>query len=336
MRILHDHGSEQTESLWRSKRALLTIACGVALAAAFVIGKLVPAAEYWAFLAALLVGLVPIARRAATAALAGTPYLHRDADDDRGRRRGADRRHRGSCNGRAACSSSANCWKAWPRPARGQASKDWQTSCRRRRLVEREGQTAEMAAESLAVGDVIVVRPGDRIPADGEIVEGSSEIDEAPVTGESTAQAQGREGQPCLRERSTPTACLRIRVTATAQGQHDRPRGPAGRGGTGKQGSDRAIHRPLFPLLHARGSRRRRACGHRAAAAVWWRMERVDLQGSRHPADRLSLRTGDLDSCRHCRGPFGRGASRPADEGRGRPGRASARSPPSRSTRQGP
>src|SRR5690606_33007305 len=53
-------------------------------------------------------------------------------------------------------------------------------------LVEEAGQIREVPAETLPVGAVILVRPGDRISADGVILEGESMIDEAPVTGEST------------------------------------------------------------------------------------------------------------------------------------------------------
>lgn len=51
--------------------------------------------------------------------------------------------------------------------------------------VEHAGQLREVLVEQLRVGDVAVVRPGDRVPSDGEVVEGTSVVDEAPVTGES-------------------------------------------------------------------------------------------------------------------------------------------------------
>ena len=60
---------------------------------------------------------------------------------------------------------------------------------------------------------------------------------------------------------------LRVRVTAAAAGQHDRARRAPGRGGAGEQGADRALHRPLLALLHARRARRRRPRRRRAAAA---------------------------------------------------------------------
>ncbi|MDS0474172.1 heavy metal translocating P-type ATPase [Natrinema sp. 1APR25-10V2] len=48
-----------------------------------------------------------------------------------------------------------------------------------------DGTEAEIPADDLAVGDTVVVRPGEKIPADGTIREGESAIDESPITGES-------------------------------------------------------------------------------------------------------------------------------------------------------
>jgi len=51
--------------------------------------------------------------------------------------------------------------------------------------VKRNGQTIEVPVESLRVGDVALVKPNERLPADGFVVLGLSSINEAPVTGES-------------------------------------------------------------------------------------------------------------------------------------------------------
>ena len=51
--------------------------------------------------------------------------------------------------------------------------------------VRRAGQELEIAVEALQRGDLLVVRPGDRIAADGEVIEGSSSVDESMLTGES-------------------------------------------------------------------------------------------------------------------------------------------------------
>ncbi len=51
--------------------------------------------------------------------------------------------------------------------------------------VVRNGQTLDIAIEEVVHGDIIIVRPGEKIPVDGKIVKGSSAIDESMITGES-------------------------------------------------------------------------------------------------------------------------------------------------------
>lgn len=52
-------------------------------------------------------------------------------------------------------------------------------------LVERGGTEIEIPVEEVAVGDMVIVKPGQSIPVDGEISEGSSAVDESALTGES-------------------------------------------------------------------------------------------------------------------------------------------------------
>ncbi len=52
-------------------------------------------------------------------------------------------------------------------------------------LLKRNGTTELVRVESLQVGDIVVVRPGEHIPVDGKITEGSSSVDESSLTGES-------------------------------------------------------------------------------------------------------------------------------------------------------
>ena len=51
--------------------------------------------------------------------------------------------------------------------------------------VVRDGQEIDLPVEEVVVGDIIVVRPGEKIPVDGEMSEGSSAVDESMITGES-------------------------------------------------------------------------------------------------------------------------------------------------------
>jgi Cu+-exporting ATPase len=57
-------------------------------------------------------------------------------------------------------------------------------------LVRRGGQDVEVALADLRVGDLMVVRPGERVPADGRVLEGASHLDESLLTGESLPVAR--------------------------------------------------------------------------------------------------------------------------------------------------
>jgi Cd2+/Zn2+-exporting ATPase len=51
--------------------------------------------------------------------------------------------------------------------------------------VRRDGDEVTVPADDVAVGETVLVRPGDRIPLDGTVVEGGSAVDQSPITGES-------------------------------------------------------------------------------------------------------------------------------------------------------
>ncbi len=57
--------------------------------------------------------------------------------------------------------------------------------------VKRDGGTETISVENLKVGDVVIIKPGAKIPADGEIVAGNSELNESVITGESKLVAKG-------------------------------------------------------------------------------------------------------------------------------------------------
>src|SRR5690606_25006348 len=53
------------------------------------------------------------------------------------------------------------------------------------RVIRADGSEADLPAAQVAVGDLFVVRGGDRIPLDGEVTGGMGAVDQAPITGES-------------------------------------------------------------------------------------------------------------------------------------------------------
>lgn len=61
--------------------------------------------------------------------------------------------------------------------------------------VERDGQIIEVDPDEVAVGEVIVIRPGEKVPLDGVVVEGSSALDTAALTGESAPRDVGVGGE---------------------------------------------------------------------------------------------------------------------------------------------
>lgn len=51
--------------------------------------------------------------------------------------------------------------------------------------VERDGKVSEVSPEDVAIGEIIVVKPGERVPIDGQVIEGETSLDTAALTGES-------------------------------------------------------------------------------------------------------------------------------------------------------
>lgn len=209
----HDHGPSDGP-WWRGKKGLLTIACGIAVVVAYAVGHVFPAIAAYAFTAAMLVGLIPIGRRAFMAAMAGTPFsiemLMTIAAV-------------GAVFINAAEEAAAVVFlflvgELLEGVAAGKARASIQSLVKlvpKTAWLEEDGQTREVPAESVVVGAIILVRPGDRIPADGVIVSGESAIDEAPVTGESIRVRKGVDAK-VFAGTINGDAALRVRVTAAA------------------------------------------------------------------------------------------------------------------------
>ncbi len=78
-------------------------------------------------------------------------------------------------------------------------------------VVERDGREITVEPEEVKIGEMIVVRPGDRIPLDGHIVEGESFLDTVALTGESVPRA-ARPGDEVLSGCVNLRGVLRIQV----------------------------------------------------------------------------------------------------------------------------
>jgi heavy metal translocating P-type ATPase len=79
-----------------------------------------------------------------------------------------------------------------------------------------DGREVPVAAADLTVGDVIVVRPGERIGADGRVIDGASDVDQASITGEPLPVAKHR-GDEVFAGTMNGTGALRVEVTRSAE-----------------------------------------------------------------------------------------------------------------------
>jgi Cd2+/Zn2+-exporting ATPase len=209
------HGGAITGPWWKSRKAILVFVNAGALGLAWLVATAVPSLGQWPFVAAILVGLIPVGRRAIAAALAGTPFSIETLMSI-------------AVVGAMVIGASQEAATVvllflvgelleGVAAGRARASiRDLAALVPRKALIEEGGGTREVDAASLALGTVILVRPGERIAADGTIVEGSAAIDEAPVTGESAPKAKG-EGDGVFAGTIATDGMLRVRVTATAQ-----------------------------------------------------------------------------------------------------------------------
>jgi Cd2+/Zn2+-exporting ATPase len=214
----HDHAghvhAEVEGPWWKSGAGQQAIGVGIGIVAAYALGRIVPEAERWLFLVVMLVGLAPIALRAfrlvrvgelfsieslMTIAAVGAVFL--DAGEEAAAvvffflvgellEGLAARRARSSIRALAGLV-----------PETAQLLTD--------------GTTREVTASALAVGDEVLVRPGDRVPCDGVVVAGISSIDESMVTGESVPVTRG-EGASVYTGTINGDGVLTVHVTAPA------------------------------------------------------------------------------------------------------------------------
>ena len=79
-----------------------------------------------------------------------------------------------------------------------------------------DGTTEKVSLEDLGEGDVVLVRSGGRVPADGEIVEGEAELDESMITGESKPVPKG-VGEKVVAGTVATDSSIRVRITAVGE-----------------------------------------------------------------------------------------------------------------------
>ena len=113
----------------------------------------------------------------------------------------------------AARATGSRCGRSRRRRARSRALAELLPDTAER--VTADG-TEEVPLGALAGGDVVLVRPGARVPADGLVVDGSADVDESMITGESRAVSK-QVGDQVVAGTVAAGGSLRVRVTATGE-----------------------------------------------------------------------------------------------------------------------
>ncbi|MBB5224109.1 Cd2+/Zn2+-exporting ATPase [Amaricoccus macauensis] len=215
----HHHGMETPAATpWHgTSKGRLVLVTGALLALAWLLHFVVPGEiAPWLFAAACLVGLVPIARRAFAALRSGQPFTIEGLMTIAGV--GA------LLIGAAEEAALVIFLFAVGEVLEGVAANQARASIRAlgalvprtALIVLATGETRTVDAAGLSIGDRVLIRPGDRIPADGVIAEGVSGIDESPVTGESVPKTRG-VGDEVFAGSINTEAALTVRVTKAAE-----------------------------------------------------------------------------------------------------------------------
>jgi len=211
----HSSEDEDGDTPWlQSPKFRLTVAAAAALVVAWLVARIFPATAPWGFIFATVVGLAPIAWRAVAAARAGMPFTIETLMTVAA----AGAIAIGAAEEAAVVVVLFLFGELLEGVAAGRARRSIRALTAflpKTALVERGGATVEVRAETVAVGDILFVRPGDRIPADGDIIDGESGIDESPVTGESVPKRK-LKGDAVFAGTVNQDAVLRIKATASA------------------------------------------------------------------------------------------------------------------------
>ncbi len=206
---------EAPKSWWQTGKGQLVIAAGAILAVATVLSFLMPDYAGYVFAAGALLALVPLARKAFSSALIGQPFTIEMlvtiavagaiVIDEAAEASvvvflfliGELLEMMAAAKARASVSALAD---LVPKSA----------------FLVRGDDVVEVEADTLAIGDIIEIRPGGRVPADGTLTMGESAIDEAAITGESMPRHK-EVGDSVFAGSINTDGLIRIEVTQAAE-----------------------------------------------------------------------------------------------------------------------
>jgi Cd2+/Zn2+-exporting ATPase len=199
---------------WQGAKARLAACIGALIVLGFLVSRAVPSVGDWSYLPGALIGLAFFGRKAVAGARAGSPFsiemLMSIAVI------GA------VLIGATSEAATVTFLFTFGELLEGIAGSRARAGIEalgvlvpRTAMLIEHGTAHEVPAASLKVGHLVLVRPGDRVSADGAVVEGASEVDESPVTGES-APVPKTEGAPVFAGSVNASGTLQVRVNRVA------------------------------------------------------------------------------------------------------------------------
>ncbi len=186
--------AEQDQRWWQTTRGRQVVGLGILMGAAYLMAILFPGYGSWVFTVAVLAGVFPFARRALALARSGTPFSIETLMSVAA----LGALLIGEAEEAAAVVFLFSVGELLESVAASRARAGINALValvpKTAVLLDAEGGQRDVPAASLSVGDHVLVRPGDRVPADGMIIQGASSLDESPVTGESIPLARSVGG----------------------------------------------------------------------------------------------------------------------------------------------
>ena len=207
--------AEQRQRWWQTLKGKQVVGLGILMGVAYALALLFPDYGRWVFAVAVIAGVYPFARKAIALATSGSPFsiemlmsvaalgalIIGEAEE-------AAAVVFLFSIGELLESVAADRARAG---IRALASLVPKTAV----LLDKNGAQRDVAAASLQVNDLVLVRPGDRVSADGVIVQGTSSLDDSPVTGESVPVAK-MIGDDVFAGSINIDGALHVRVQKTA------------------------------------------------------------------------------------------------------------------------
>ncbi|MFT6435464.1 MAG: Cd2+/Zn2+-exporting ATPase [Candidatus Azotimanducaceae bacterium] len=184
-----------TQRWWQTKKGKHVLGLAALMGSAYAVAQFIPGYAEWIFAAAVIAGVLPFARKAFALAISGSPFSIETLMVVAS----LGALVIGEAEEAAAVVFLFAVGELLESVAAGRARAGIKALAslvpKTAVLLDANGEQREVPAASLSVNDRVLVRPGDRVPADGKIFRGESSLDESPITGESVPrQKAGGDG----------------------------------------------------------------------------------------------------------------------------------------------